>query len=165
MEFVEVEEENKCENNLIDFFESENKLDSEDFLKVLPTTKPNTFDIQKINYLLGNVNICNRDNTNDLRTHYIINNKDLTIKNKLNLLVDNYKNYYNLPEDFLVSIAREKLNLPFDYHDVKKRRKEWLEKCKKEKEEDLQENRFEKQLNKQKQKEGTFKIEKKIITF
>jgi len=150
---------------LIDFFEDDNKLPSEEFVNCIPKCNTNTFDIQKINYLLGNVNICNKDCTNDLRTYYIKNNVELTTKQKLNLLVDNYKNYYNLPEEFLHSIAREKLGLPFDYHDIKKRREQWLEKCKKEKEEDLQENRFERQLEKQKKNESTFKIEKKVLTF
>ena len=160
-------DDEECENtlNLIDFFEDENKLNSDEFVKCIPPCNTNTFDIQKINYLLGNVNICNRDCTNDLRTHFIKNNLELTTKQKLNLLVDNYKNYYNLPEEFLHSIAREKLGLPFDYHDVKKRREQWLEKCRREKEEDLQEDRFERQLEKQKKKETTFKIEKKVLTF
>lgn len=150
---------------LIDFFEEENKLSNEEFVNCIPTSNTNTFDIQKINYLLGNINICNRDCTNDLRTYFIKNNLELTTKQKLNLLVDNYKNYYKLPEEFLYSIAREKLGLPFDYHDVKRRREQWLEKCRREKEEDLQEDRFERQLEKQKKNESTFKIEKKVLTF
>jgi hypothetical protein len=55
--------------------------------------------------------------------------------------------------------------LPFDYHDVKRRREQWLEKCRREKEEDLQEDRFQRQLEKQKKNESTFKIEKKVLTF
>ena len=117
---------------LIDYFEEESKLSSEEFVKHIPACNPNTFDIQKINYLIGNINICNKDLTNDLRTHYIKNNLELTTKQKLNLLVDNYKNYYDLPEEFLHSIAREKLGLPFDYHDIARRRQQWLDKCKKE---------------------------------
>jgi|TARA_R100000084_G_scaffold63529_1_gene27551 hypothetical protein len=155
----------ESESTLIDYFEEENKLSGEEFENCLPKTKPNTFDVQKINYLLGNINICNKDWTNDLRTHYIKNNLELSTKQKLNLLVDNYKNYCNLPEDFLHSIAREKLGLPFDYHDIAKRRQQWLDKCKKEKEEDKQEDRFERELEKQKKRESTFKIEKKILTF
>ena len=150
---------------LIDYFEEESKLTGKDFKQFIPACNTNTFDIQKINYLLGNVNICNKDLTNDLRTYYIKNNLELTTKQKLNLLVDNYKNYYNLPEDFLFSIAREKLGLPFDYHDVKKRRQQWIDKCKKEYEEDKQENKFDRELKKQKEKECTFKIEKKVLIF
>ncbi len=150
---------------LIDYFEEESKLSSEEFVKLIPACNPNTFDIQKINYLIGNVNICNKDWTNDLRTYYIKNNLELTTKQKLNLLVDNYKNYYDLPEEFLHSIAREKLGLPFDYHDIARRRQQWLDKCKKERDEDKQEDKFLRELEKQKKKESTFKIEKKILTF
>ena len=160
-----MDDESENTFKLIDFFEEESKLSGEEFESVLPKIKPNTFDIQKINYLIGNVNICNKDWTNDLRTHYIKNNLELTTKQKLNLLVDNYKNYYDLPEDFLHSIAREKLGLPFDYHDVARRRQQWLDKCKREKEEDKQEDKFQRELEKQKKKESTFKIEKKILTF
>jgi len=156
-----MDDESENTLKLIDYFEAPNKLTDEDFFKELPTIKPNTFDIQKINYLLGNVNICNKDFTNDLRTHYIKNNLDLTTKQKLNLLADNYKKYYDLPEDFLFSIAREKLGLPFDYHDVKKRRQQWIDKCKKEHEEDKQENKFEIELEKQKKKKVLLKLKKK----
>ena len=142
-------DDEECENtlNLIDFFEDENKLNSEEFVNCIPPC--NTFLFANSFPVL----------------HFIKNNLELTTKQKLNLLVDNYKNYYNLPEEFLHSIAREKLGLPFDYHDVKRRREQWLEKCRREKEEDLQEDRFQRQLEKQKKNESTFKIEKKVLTF
>jgi len=160
---MDIESENTFK--LIDYFEEESKLTGEEFEKHIPVCRPDTFDIQKINYLIGNVNICNKDWTNDLRTYYIKNNLELSTKQKLNLLVDNYKNYYDLPEEFLHSIAREKLGLPFDYHDVARRRQQWLDKRKKEREEKKKEDKFERKLEKQKKRESTFKIEKKILTF
>ena len=155
----------ESESTLIDYFEEENKLSGEEFEKCLPKIKPNTFDIQKINYLLGNVNICNKDFTNDLFTYYVKNNKDLSIKTKLELLKENYSNYWDLPEDLLFSIAREKLGEKWDFEDIKKRREKWIEKMIKENQENNLENEFEKEINKQKKKESNIKFEKKVLIF
>ena len=165
MKLVEVELENNNDIKLIDYFEDESKLTGEDFRQQIPVCNHNTFNIQQLNYFVGNVNICNIDKTNDLRTHFIVNNRDLNIKSKLELLKDNYKNYWNLPEDFLFSIAREKLGEKWDYEDIKRRRKEWIAKKKKEEEEDKQENRFERELEKQKKVESNFKWETKTLHF
>ena len=150
---------------LVDWFEEESKITGDEFKQLIPSCNTNTFDIQKINYLLGNVNICNRDYTNDLRTHYIINNKDLNIKTKLELLKDNYSNYWNLPEELLFNLAREKLGEKWDYDDIKNRRQKWLDKKHKEEQEDKQENKFQKELKKQIKNEPNFIIKKKTINF
>ncbi len=160
-----VEEEEGTVLQLVDYFEEPSKFTGDEFKNLLPTHKHNTFDIQKINYLIGNVNICNKDMTNDLRTYYIKNTLELTQKQKLNLLVDNYKNYWDLPEEFIFSIAKEKLGEKWDYEDIQKRRKKWLEKKKLEEEQDKQEIKFQKELERQKKKEPNFKIEKKTINF
>jgi hypothetical protein len=151
---------------LIDWYEEPNpyKIKDPEFFNLIPPKREH-FNYNKINYLLGNINICNIDKTNDLRTYYIKNNLDLTMKKKLELLKENYNNYWKLPEEFLFSLAREKLGLPTPYQIIKDKRKLWLDKKKKEEEEDKLEDKFQKVLKKKDLQEMKIINEKKILIF
>ena len=127
-------------------------MNNKDFFELIEEKykKARTIDFEKINYLIGHLNICDIDFSQCLKVKILKDNSKISYEIKIKELVKSLKLKYNFPDAFLECMAREKLGIPFTQEEIDIKRKIFLRQQRREhKQNELYEKNQKKELLKE----------------
>tara|TARA_R110002020_G_scaffold50665_5_gene142857 strand:- start:159 stop:590 length:432 start_codon:yes stop_codon:yes gene_type:complete len=101
-------------------------LDNETFFKLIAEKEKASKKINpnKINYLLGDVDVCNIDFTNNLAV-YLCKKANLPPAQLLYKTMEFMPEYQNYPIEYVEMLARKQLNMPLPEKAIRRRRREF----------------------------------------